>query len=182
VRAIQKGEFLMNILRTLIRSGIFLTATAALSHGSDGQFSGPTAYEVPVLDAPELAPYAHYEMAATVKVVGEHLEFCYRLPEDLVGPDKNVPTIEFITTEKLSENTYRVKGKHSNGKCTFGKKASCHLTYHDLNLNAETTKAFLATKFSGIELEKHSEVAVRFAFDPEGILLFTDSGSDTAAK
>ena len=172
----------MNLLQIFLISGIFLTATSTFAHGGDEQFNGPTAYEVPVTDAPELVPYAHYEMAATVKTVGEQWEFCYRLPEDLVGPDQKIPTIEFITTEKVNKNTYKVKGRHTDGTCTFGKKASCILKYHDLNLNAETTKAFLATKFSGIELEKRSEVAVRFAFDPEGILLFTDSASDTATE
>ncbi len=172
----------MNLLQTFISSGIFLTTTSSFAHGSHEQFNGPTAYEVPVTDAPELVPYAHYEMAATVKAVGDKWDFCYRLPEDLVGPDHKVPTIEFVTTEKVNDSTYKVKGPHSDGTCTFGKKASCKLFYHDLNLNVESTKAFLATKFSGLELEKRSEVAVRFAFDPEGILLFTDSASDTAAE
>lgn len=169
----------MTITRVLTSAGIFLMGFTAMAHGGDEEFNGPTAYEVPIQNAPELIPYAHFEMPATVIFKQDHWEFCYRLPEDLVGPDQKVPQIDFVTTEQLSANTFKVVGPHTDGTCTFGAQASCHLTYGRLNLDIGAIKIFLATKFTGEELKMRSEVATRFAFDPEGILLFTDNSTTT---
>lgn len=130
-----------------------------------------TAYEVPV-DDPALAPYARFEMTATVKFQNNRWEFCYRLPWEVTSKSSAIPTIEFVTTKQLTPETYEVKGKHTTGTCTFGKKSSCHLFYSRMNLDAEVTKSDLAKIFSGEELTMRTKVAETFAFDPEGILLF----------
>lgn len=137
-----------------------------------GDQNDQTAYEVPVDDQPELLPYAHFKMDASVKFKGDHWEFCYKLPEELTGDSADIPHIEFKTTEQIDAQTYRVRGEHSSGKCTFGENASCHLFYDDLSMKVDMTKDFLAKKYSGKELEMRSMVAERFTRDPEGILLF----------
>ena len=132
-----------------------------------------TSYEVPV-DDQSLAPFARFEMPATVKknATGQW-EFCYRLPWQVTSKSTAVPVIEFKTTKQIDANTYEVRGAHTDGTCTFGeKKSSCHLFYGNLNIDENVTKAELAKEFSGPELDMRSAVAEKFARGPEGILLF----------
>lgn len=173
---------IMNPMKSLFGIGMAFALSAKPVMASDTypgelkvgeRINYKTSYDVPV-KAAELAPFAHLEMAASIeKLPSGQFEFCYHLPWEIVSNSKKVPRIVFTTTKQTDSNTYEVEGEHSFGTCTFGaKKSSCHLFYNDLNLDADVTKAELATKFSGEELANRSMVADIFTRDPEGVLLF----------
>lgn len=165
----------MKKIKNMIGLSLLVATSVTAADNSVGteanEVAFKTAYEVPV-DNQSLLPYAHFDMAATVKYKNGRWEFCYRLPWEVTSKSSSVPTIEFVTTKQIKPDTFEVQGEHTDGTCTFGKKSSCHLFYSRMNLDANVTKSDLAKEFSGEELTLRGMVAEKFAFDPEGILLF----------